>query len=244
MNLPKTKQKPKQSMSDFTMLAHGPSKIGKTEFCAQIPDGLFLATEAGHNHVEAYVHPIHNWDEFLAACAEIAGGKHPFKCVIIDTVSNLFQFCSEAVCAKNKIQHESDLSYGKGHALVRNEFTRAITKLSMLDIGLVMITHSAPVEIETRTGKRTRIVPTLPDKIRQFLTGMSDVILFCDMQPVQDGKDGTKLERVMHTKPSPDFDAGDRTGKLPAVLPLNYPVFVKAFQNAVRPTPEPQTKKG
>ena len=233
MNLPKTKQKPKQSLTDFTMFLHGNSKIGKTELCSQIPDAIFLATEAGHNHVEAFVQPIHDWDEFLTACAEIANGEHAFNCVIIDTVSNLFQFCSEAVCAKNKIRHESDLGYGKGHALVRNEFTRAITKLSMLGLGLVMIAHSNEIKIETRTGKRTRLVPNLPEKIRQYLTGMADIIGYCCMEPVSDGSDGSRLQRVMHTKPSPDFDAGDRTGRLPAILPLDYTVFTEAFQKAI-----------
>lgn len=233
MKLPTTKQPPKQSLADFTMLIHGPSKIGKTKWCADIPDTLFLATENGHSHVEAFVLQVRNWEEFLAACAEIAKGGHPFKFVAIDTINNLFDFCNEHVCARNKVQHESDLAYGKGHALVRNEFIRALTKLSMLGLGLVLVAHSTEREYETRTGKRVRIVPMLPEKIRQFVVGMVDIIAFCSIEQVTDASGKSHWERTMHTKPSPDFDAGDRTGRLPARLPLDFQQFVAAWQSAV-----------
>ena len=233
MKLPTTKQPPKHTLTEFTMLIHGPSKIGKTEWCSKIPDALFLATENGHSHVEAYVLPVRNWEEFLAACAEIAKGGHPFKCVIVDTINNLFDFCNEYVCAKNKVQHESDLAYGKGHSLVRNEFIRALTKLSMLGLGLVLIGHSTEREYETRTGKRIRVVPMLPEKIRQFVVGQVDIIGFCTIETVEGENGRPRLERVMYTKPSADYDAGDRTGRLPPRLPLDFKAFAEAWQSAV-----------
>ena len=35
-----------------------------------------------------------------------------------------YRLCTDYVCAKFKIDHESDLGYGKGYALVNNEFIR------------------------------------------------------------------------------------------------------------------------
>lgn len=234
MNLPTTKQPRKRSLSEFTMLIHGASKIGKTEWCSQIPDALILATEAGHSHVEAYVLQVRNWDEFLAARAEIEKRDHSYKFIIIDTINNLFDFCAEHICARNKIQHETDLAYGKGHALVRNEFVRALTKLSMLGLGLVLVAHSTEREYETRTGKRIRVVPMLPEKIRQFVVGMVDIIAFCSLEKDTEASGGKSVyERTMRTKPSPDFDAGDRTGRLPARLPLDFQQFSAAWQRAV-----------
>ena len=127
-----------------------------------------------------------------------------------------------------------------------------LNKLAFLPYGLILISHSQEKEIETRTGKHTRIVPTLPDKARKIVIGLVDLILFCDleMKPGEDGK--PSWQRVMRTKPSPNYDAGDRTGRLPEVIPLDFPTFIKAFSNtaagpaagAARPKPEPSRKRG
>jgi hypothetical protein len=39
-------------------------------------------------------------------------------------VDNAYKMCSDYVCKKFKIEHESDLGYGKGYALINNEFQR------------------------------------------------------------------------------------------------------------------------
>ena len=227
MKLPTEKQPLKQAITDQIVLLYGPNKIGKTELCAQIPDALFLATEPGHNHVNAFVQPIKNWEDFLGACAEIAKTKHPFKVIIIDTVSNLFRFCTDHVLNQHGIQHESDLGYGKGYALVRNEFSRAINKLSMLPVGLWMLAHSTEKEFETRTGKRTKMVPNLPDKVSQNLLDLADLVLFCGMERNQ--TDTNLVQRVIHTRPSLDFVAGDRSKRLAPKLPLEFAAIAKAF---------------
>ncbi len=37
------------------------------------------------------------------------------------------------------------------------------------------------------------------------------------------------VERVLRTKPHPTYEAGDRTGRLPELLPLDYSAFNAAF---------------
>jgi hypothetical protein len=79
--------------------------------------------------------------------------------------------CASTSAQKFKIEHESDLGYGKGYALINNEFYRVLNKLALLPYGLFLISHSQEKEIETRTGKLTRIIPTLPDKARKIVLG-------------------------------------------------------------------------
>ena len=231
--LPTEKTPPRMSLSDLTVLVHGPAKIGKSTLCSKAEKALFLATEAGLNALEVYQVPISTWNEFLSACGEIAKGEHGFKTVVVDTLDNLYRMCSVHICVRHKIQHESDLGYGKGFALTNNEFYRALNKLSLLPYGLFLVCHSQEKEIETRTGKRTRIVPTLPDKARRMVLGMVDVILYCDVDAVvdADGKSPTE-RRVMRTKPTEAYEAGDRTGRLPDVIDLDYAKFVGAFERA------------
>ena len=241
--LPTEKTPARMSLSDLTVLVHGPAKIGKSTLCSKAPDSLFLATEAGLNALEVYQVPISTWNEFLAACGDIARGEHGFKTIVVDTLDNLYRMCSEHICTRHKIQHESDLGYGKGFALVNNEFYRALNKLSLQPYGLFLVCHSQEKEIETRTGKRTRIVPTLPDKARRMVLGMVDVILYCDVEAVVDAAGKTATERrVMRTKPTEAYEAGDRTGRLPDVIDLDYAKFVEAFELAT-PTRAPAEEK-
>jgi hypothetical protein len=137
--------------------------------------------------------------------------------------------CTEHVCEKMKIEHESDLEYGKGYALVNAEFHRVLNKLALLPYGLFLVSHSQEKEIETRTGKYTRTVPTLPDKARKIVLGMVDIILFGDLEPTT-GPDGKPAyRRVLRTKPSAAYEAGDRTGRLPDVVDLDFAAFIAAF---------------
>ncbi|MHB9131167.1 MAG: ATP-binding protein [Armatimonadota bacterium] len=227
--LPTDKTPPKRELADLSVLLYGKSKIGKSTLCAQAEGALFLATEAGLNHLDTYQVPINRWEDLLAACAEIAGGKHAFRTVIVDTVDNAFRLCTDYICAKFKIDHESDLGYGKGFALVNNEFLRVLTKLSLLPYGLFLISHAQEREVETRTGTITRIMPTLPDKARKIVLGLVDIILYCDLDLSTDAAGEQVVRRVIRTKPSPHYEAGDRTGRLPEIIDLDYPAFLHAF---------------
>ena len=233
--LPKEKTPPKQDLADLTILVYGQSKLGKSTWASGAEGALFLATEPGLNALDVFQVPIRTWDELLAACAEISEGKHPFKTIIIDTVDNAYKLCTEYICAKFKIEHESDLGYGKGWALVNGEFQRVLTKLAFLPYGLFLISHSQEKEIETRTGKYLKVVPTLPDKARKIILGMVDMILFCDLEISADANGKQIVRRVMRTKPSLHYEAGDRTGRLPETIDLNFQAFLKAFN---KPRPE------
>jgi len=149
--------------------------------------------------------------------------------VVIDTVDNAFKFCEEYICKKLNIAHQADAPYGKAWAMVAGEFQRVITKLAHLPYGLYLISHSQEIEIETRTGKYTKIVPTLPEKARKIVLGLVDIILYCDIESSV-GPDGKPAyRRVMRTKPSLYYEAGDRTGRLPETIDLDYTKFAAAF---------------
>ena len=248
MPLPTTKTPPKRLLSDVSILLYGPSKIGKSTFASQAPDAIFLATEPGLNALEVYQHPITNWPDFLEACAELAKGKHPFRTVVIDTIDVLYRLCADHICQKRGLEHESDGAHGKVYGLIKNEIYRVLSKLAHLPYGLILISHSQDRDLETRTGTVTRTLPTLSESFRQIVIGLVDLILYCDVQSEQDENGGRRLRRVIRTKPSPNYDAGDRFGCLPDVLDLDFAAFEKAFNTNNKTTapvsagPAKQTK--
>jgi len=52
-------------------------------------------------------------------------------------------------------------------------------------------------------------------------------------------------KRVLRTKPNVNYEAGDRTGRLPEVLDLDYARFVEAFAqgSAVPPPAQPSASQ-
>jgi hypothetical protein len=223
--LPTKKTAPTTNFEDIILLIYGRPKIGKSTWCAQCDHGLFLATEPGLNSLNTYEITINNWEDILNACSEIAKGEHKFKTIIIDTIDNAYQLCCDYICAKYSIEHQSDLGFGKGWALVNNEFKRVLLKLAQLNYGLFMVSHTKSKEIPTRTGTLYKIVPSLSDGARNIVMGLVDIILYCDTDIR-----GNEQIRVAHTEPSDTFEAGDRTGKLPPIIELNYKNFLEFWK--------------
>lgn len=224
--IPTEKTKKTLRLGDQVITLYGMPKIGKSTFASRFPNALFAATEPGLNHIEVYQVPVTNWPEFTKLCAALARDPLQVESFVIDTVDILYLQCLEHVCGLAKIQHPSDLSYGKGFSMVNGEFRRVLAKLGTLrtrdddKLGLVIISHCKEIEEDTRVGKRMRWAPSLPGSARQIVEGMSDLLLFADVD-----NDGS---RVLRTKPSPRWVAGDRTGKLPETMPLSYDALSSA----------------
>ena len=122
------------------------------------------------------------------------------------------------------------MAHGKGWALVKNEWHRVLTRLASLPYGLILISHAVDKTVETRTGEFTKTQPSLPDRARNVVLGLVDIILFAETVARKDADGNIVINRVLRTKPHPTYEAGDRTGRLPDVLPLDYSAFVKEFE--------------
>ena len=110
-----------------------------------------------------------------------------------------------------------------------------LNKLAFLPYGLYLISHAKEMEVDTRAEKYTRVVPTLPDKARKIVLGMVDMVLYCGLEEIK-VEDGEKeFRRVIRTKPSLYYEAGDRTGRLPETLDLDFGKFLEAFNGTVGP---------
>ena len=101
--LPQQKSEKITALAKQTVLIYGRAKIGKSTLCSQFEKPLFLATEAGLNHLEVYKINCNSWEKFLDACKEIGQGGHDFKTIVIDTVDNLVVYCSDYVCLWVKV---------------------------------------------------------------------------------------------------------------------------------------------
>ena len=234
ISLPTEASKPVTELGKQTILLYGSPKLGKSSFASKAPGSLFFECEPGLNHLEVFKVPTYSWEAFLEACKLVAKGDHNFKTIVIDTVDNAFKMCSDYVCAKHGIEYEGDMGHGKGWALVKNEWHRVLTRLASLPYGLILISHAVDKTIETRTGEYTKTQPSLPDRARNVVLGLVDIILYGDSIAKKDATGNVTIERVVRTKPHPTYEAGDRTGRLPELLPFDYEQFMKAFNSPAR----------
>ena len=234
MELPKTKSTISNDPMSYSILLFGPIKSGKSTFASKADNAIFLCTEPGLNALSVFKVDIGNWSEMLDACKELSKQEHEFKTVIIDTIDNSYEHCLEYICKKMKIEHPADLDYGKGWSAVNLEFKRVLTKLAAMPQGLIVISHSKVQEIKTKTGKYDRIVPSTGGS--KVVLGLMDMVLMVEVEAVKND-DGTILHRrIIHTRPTANYDAGSRIKNFPDPIDLSYEAFIKAFATATAAT--------
>lgn len=229
IELPKTKTKPQFTMTKLSMLLYGAPKIGKSTFCSRAEDALFVATEPGLNHLEVASVQVNTWREFLETMALLAKGGHGFKILVIDTIDKLCDFCDIEICDNAKVQTLGDMGFGKGYKIYQNELKRVFQKVFALDMGVILTSHAQLIEVDTPTGRQTKWMPTFEKRAREILMPMVDIIGFAQNVVSLNAK-GERVEtRVMQTKTSSLWEAGDRTGRLPETMPFAYQAFDKAL---------------
>jgi len=251
MTLPTEKSAPSLSPARIKALLYGPPKIGKSTFASKInPDKtLFIATEPGLGSLEVYEAPVSNWAEFLAVGQEIAddakkGKDRRFDVVAVDTVDELYRFCSDYVCAQLGIKHPSDAEYGKGWSAVADEFRLRVGKLAGLGLGVWFISHAEDREVKKKVGSKTVTQPTLSGQARKFLVGFVDFIFLAEWEGEEE-----KSKRVLRTQGAEHHEAGGRVPEgaapLPDPLPLDAVTLRKEMAKSLAPpaAPEPEPEK-
>lgn len=229
ITLPTSKTKPEFTLEHLSLLLYGAPKIGKSTFCSRVEGGLFIATEPGLNHLETANVPVTTWREFLEVMALVAKKEHDYKVLIIDTIDKLCDFCSDHVCERNGIQTLGDMGYGKGYALYKSELKRAFTKVFALNMGVIMTSHAQLTEIDTPSGKQTKWMPTFERRARDVLMPMVDIIGFAQNVASINDKGERVEQRVLQTKSSSLWEAGDRTGRLPSTIGFKYAAFERSL---------------
>ena len=202
--------------SRYIMTIYGGPKIGKTTTASHIPNAYFIATEAGQKFVKVFKSEPKDWEDVLEIVNLLFKGGHPHKTGVFDTANVLYDMCANYVCRKNpwkKVKHLSELGYGKGYTLVKEEFRYVIQKLTSAGMGIVFLCHSH-VKEETFHGiKRDRIVPNLNKSARETILDISDIIGRMYAGSVE--KEGKQEPcRFITFQPNQAYEAGDRTGKL------------------------------
>lgn len=202
----------------------GLPKVGKSTFASQIgADGsvYFCSTEKGLDFLEVYKTEIRAWTEFQKLVTEFCK-QTKFKHLVIDVMDNLHDICVDHVCETNKVKALTDLAFGAGFTATKKFIMKELVKLNNAGKGITFVTHTKDKEIKKEAVTYTAVATSLANSIEEKILGMSDLILFCYVD--KDGK------RMMRTKPTKHIIcAGDRSGKLPDVMPMDAKLLLETL---------------
>lgn len=239
--IPTEKTEPKHNISSYHWLIYGQPKIGKSTFVSQFGKVLFIPTEPGLEALSVYKATdkefITSWVQFAKICSEIEeavkAGTFDFEMVCIDTADNLLKFCSDYICKKEAISHPSDQGYGKGWALLNDEFKRVLSKLATVT-KIIFISHSVERDIKTRTMELVKTMPTLSGQAGQFIVDFVSIIGYITTDP------NNSEDRIIYFRGNEALVAGDRSNKLDPMMPFDYNIIKQKFDDKK----ETKTKQG
>lgn len=224
-------------MSDrsLTVLLHGLSKAGKSTLAVTAPaPRVYLDVESASRFLDirriywdpmkeappeydgtwdTCVVPTRDWDTVQKVHEWLRSGKHPFKSLIIDSVSELQVRYIEKVSGRNQPTQQAwgDVFRGLG-GLIRDirDLTMHPTRPLEAVVLTAMTKNSNGMWRPYLQGQLADVIPYLLDVVGY---------LYVDQQLVNEVTGETADIRRLLTRRTPEFEAGERVqGRIPAVV--------------------------
>lgn len=210
-------------------LIYGRQKKGKTTFglSAGIEHTLVLDPESGTDEMVAknpHRWAIDRWEDIADAYEFIRAGNHPYKWVVIDSLTRMNNMALKYVM---KLQEERSLEripglvqqrdYGKSGELMKDMI---IMFHRMNHMGVVYTAQERMVEAsdsddedEDAEGSTAAYVPDLPKAVKNMVTSIVDVIGRIYVVRIEDPNDAEKTvaQRRLWIGESTKYDTGYRS---------------------------------
>jgi phage nucleotide-binding protein len=229
---------------NLAFVVYGRPKVGKTRFCATMPDPLIIdCDEKGTDSVrdsDPSTSRITTWTELNDLYWYLQAGDHPYKSVAIDTVSGLQTICMNFVLGDEVARDASrdpDMptrqAYGKVSQLMRTQ----ITNFRNLPMNVVFTAHTRTRTTGEDEEDESFITgPNLSPAIYTHLLGAVGLIgymmrreVFVKGTKTVNGKKKKTRKKVSRTRlvigPSDRFETGVRYTALHDFEHIDAPNF-------------------
>lgn len=219
-------------INELVWFLYGPPGIGKSTLASGFHDGdkhpLFLWTSPIKYIDGVYKKRINGWEDFTNAVSELKKLKgKKYSIVVVDIIDFLWMHCRDYVLDQRNIEHETDLSHGKGYDMVRRVFIPQIAKLCTSGYGVVFVSHAQARDTQAGRGiSEQRIVPTLQNSAKGIITPLCVIQGYMGFSP--DDVEDDEGARKIFFEPTGSVEAKDWTGKLPPVMALNKDPLITA----------------
>ena len=215
------------------ILLYSQPKAGKTSFAAEIKNNLIFCFERGVNAIAgAYAVDITKWSDVKMAIKQLKNEKlrEKFHTVTWDTVGIAYGLCEKYICAQQGVQSIGDIPWGRGYAMVKQEFEETLREISMMGLGIILISHSARrVEKQSDDSELEFFSPDLDKRCYAIVNQLVDIIASIDVVFNADGSS----TRWLYTRRTPTIMAGSRYKYLAPKIPFGYNELVNAIGDAI-----------
>lgn len=225
-------------MKHFKMVLYGEPGVGKSTFACKAPRPFFVCTDGNYEWLEDFGAKEKDhvecgtWSEIKNALASDFEG---YDTIVLDLAEDAFKFGEYEFCQKNKIDHISDIGYGKAYDITRNEFFIEMCKLFSKPKNVILIMHGITFVVKDRRGvDHTKYGPSsrMPDKLVDMIEGRVRYFLRCYMKAEEDGNGGLVKKRYLSLIPK-ENEFGIARGldetKVPHDIPLDFDVFAEVI---------------
>ena len=232
------------------IILYGEPKIGKSKFCSNIPNAIFLDVEGGTGHLDirrVEREFLSTWADICAALDGLLVQEHDFQAAIIDTADFMEKVLQLQAATEHDVRTFAKIGYGKGDVSVANMWREVTQKLDALrerrGMAIILIAHETVKKVTEPEADSSydRFTLAVSPKSAELLEAWADAILFAKVEVyTSKKKEGLKEkvtavegDRVLLTRNAPHHLAGNRYN-LPEVLPFTWEAFSQAFIEATK----------
>ena len=225
-------------MKTIKMLLYGEPGVGKSVFANGSDKPFFITTDGNYEWLEDFgAKPedhiqVYSWEEAKKAFEQ---SYDNYNTIVVDLVEDLFKWCEQEYCTKSRIDHISDIGFGKGYDITRNEFFLEISKLLSKPKNVILISHGITFTTKDRRGvEHTKYAPSsrIPDKVWDMIEGRLRYCLRCYCK-AEETKDGQLIKtRWLSIVPKENefgIARGVDESKIPHDIPLDWNEFIKCI---------------
>ena len=238
-------------MKRIKMLLYGEPGVGKSVFALKAPKPFFVCTDGNYEWLDEFgadpnAHKnVSSWADMKDVLESDFDG---YETVVVDLLEDGFKWCEQEYCVRNKIEHVSDVGYGKAYDATRNEFFITISKLLSMDKHVILICHGITFTTKDRRGvEHTRYAPSsrIPDKVLDMIEGRVRYCLRCYTAAEEEPDGKITKKRFLSLVPK-ENEFGIIRGVDENVIPHDIPLDFDEFARAIKlnlDIPEPVTAK-
>lgn len=231
----------------LNILGYGQPGTGKTTFggtAQYLGKTLFLSSERGllslRNLTDDDGKPlcfdyknIDKYSDLDEVFLFLKLGKHEYKTVVMDSVTEIQKRCMEFILEEEKREKAQISDWGT----LNNKMERLIRAFRDLPMNFIVTALEDSV-VDKITGE-TKIMPELQGAFQKSISAYFDEVFYFYAKPVDvDGKEIIKHHIL--TRNSGKFLGKDRSGKLPQVI--IDPTFSKVFNLIYKEQPKGESK--
>lgn len=226
-------------MKRIKMLLYGEPGVGKSVFALKAPKPFFVCTDGNYEWLDEFgadpnAHKnVSSWADMKDVLESDFDG---YETVVVDLLEDGFKWCEQEYCIRNKIEHVSDVGYGKAYDATRNEFFITISKLLASDKHVILICHGITFTTKDRRGvEHTRYAPSsrIPDKVLDMIEGRVRYCLRCYTAAEEEPDGKITKKRFLSLVPKENefgIIRGVDENTIPHDIPLDFDEFARAIK--------------